>query len=51
MRIIVFEGVSLDGVMQAPARPDENTRAGFRYGCWGIPCHNVDFDRARSTYY
>ncbi len=35
-KITIFEIVSLDGVMQAPARPDEDTRDGFQYGGWGI---------------
>lgn len=33
-RIIVTNNVSLDGVMQAPARPDEDTRGGFTQGGW-----------------
>jgi dihydrofolate reductase len=36
-RIIVFESVTLDGVMQAPGRPDEDTRRGFEHGGWAIP--------------
>ena len=36
-RILVSDNVTLDGVMQAPARPDEDTREGFRYGGWAIP--------------
>ena len=36
-RIIVNNSITLDGVMQAPARPDEDTRGGFRYGGWAIP--------------
>jgi dihydrofolate reductase len=35
--IIVFENLTLDGVMQAPARPDEDRRGGFRHGGWGTP--------------
>src|SRR4029450_292084 len=31
-KIEVFISVSLDGVMQAPARPDEDTRGGFTRG-------------------
>jgi dihydrofolate reductase len=32
--IQVFMSVSLDGVMQAPARPDEDTRGGFSRAGW-----------------
>jgi dihydrofolate reductase len=33
-RVVAIEHVTLDGVMQAPARPDEDTRDGFEYGGW-----------------
>jgi dihydrofolate reductase len=36
-KIIVFTNVTLDGVMQAPARPDEDRRGGFEHGGWGAP--------------
>lgn len=36
-KITVINNVTLDGVMQAPARPDEDTRGGFAHGGWGIP--------------
>ncbi len=32
--ISVFQSVTLDGVMQAPGRADEDTRGGFRHGGW-----------------
>ena len=32
--ITVFNSVSLDGVMQAPGRPDEDERGGFQHGGW-----------------
>jgi dihydrofolate reductase len=35
--IIVNENVTLDGVMQAPGRPDEDLRDGFKHGGWGQP--------------
>lgn len=37
MRIVVINHVTLDGVMQAPGRPDEDTRGGFSHGGWAIP--------------
>jgi dihydrofolate reductase len=36
-RITVVDNVTLDGVMQAPARPDEDVRGGFSHGGWAIP--------------
>ncbi len=36
-KIVVINNVTLDGVMQAPGRPDEDTRDGFAYGGWAIP--------------
>ncbi len=36
-RVVVVNHVTLDGVMQAPARPDEDTRGGFRHGGWAVP--------------
>ncbi len=36
-KITVVNSVTLDGVMQGPARPDEDTRGGFTKGGWGIP--------------
>jgi dihydrofolate reductase len=34
-RIVTFTSVSLDGVMQAPGRADEDRRGGFEHGGWG----------------
>ena len=34
MRVVVVNHVTLDGVMQAPGRPDEDTRGGFGHGGW-----------------
>ena len=36
-RVVVFTSVTLDGVMQAPARPDEDVRGGFQRGGWAVP--------------
>jgi dihydrofolate reductase len=36
-KVVVFESLSLDGVMQAPGRPDEDRRDGFEHGGWATP--------------
>lgn len=36
-KITVFTNMTLDGVMQAPGRPDEDTRGSFQYGGWAAP--------------
>jgi dihydrofolate reductase len=36
-KVIVFTNLTLDGVMQAPGRPDEDRRGGFEYGGWATP--------------
>ncbi len=37
MRVVVNEFMSLDGVVQAPGGPDEDTDGGFAHGGWSIP--------------
>jgi dihydrofolate reductase len=39
-KIIVTNSLTLDGVMQAPGRPDEDTRGGFEHGGWAGPYHD-----------
>jgi len=36
-KIIVLSFISLDGVMQAPGAPDEDTSGGFKFGGWTFP--------------
>jgi dihydrofolate reductase len=36
-KVVVMNWVTLDGVMQGPGRPDEDTRDGFAQGGWGVP--------------
>jgi dihydrofolate reductase len=35
--VVVFTSLTLDGVMQAPGRPDEDRRGGFEHGGWAAP--------------
>jgi dihydrofolate reductase len=37
MRIVITEFISLDGVVQAPGGPDEDTDGGFAHGGWSHP--------------
>ena len=36
-KIVVLSFISLDGIMQAPGGPEEDTSGGFRYGGWTVP--------------
>jgi dihydrofolate reductase len=38
--------LTLDGVMQAPGRPDEDRRGGFEHGGWATPYADPDMGRA-----
>ena len=37
MRIVISEFMSLDGVVQAPGGPQEDTDGGFAHGGWSMP--------------
>ena len=39
-KVVVIEHLTLDGVMQGPARPDEDRRDGFEYGGWGAAAYD-----------
>jgi dihydrofolate reductase len=36
-RVVINNSLTLDGVMQAPGRPDEDRRGGFEHGGWALP--------------
>src|SRR5262245_52730648 len=36
MRVVASEFISLDGVVQAPGGPEEDTSGGFRHGGWSM---------------
>jgi dihydrofolate reductase len=45
-KITVVNNLSLDGVMQAPGRPDEDPRGGFEHGGWAMPYNDEVKGRA-----
>src|SRR5229473_6530314 len=45
-RIVVFNSLTLDGVMQAPGRPDEDSRGGFEHGGWALPYADPEMGKA-----
>lgn len=47
-KVIVFENLTLDGVMQAPGRPDEDARGGFEHGGWAAPYAAMESARGAS---
>jgi dihydrofolate reductase len=40
-KVVVLNNLTLDGVMQGPGRPDEDTRDGFTYGGWSMPYNDA----------
>jgi dihydrofolate reductase len=45
-KVTAIESLTLDGVMQAPGRADEDTRGGFEHGGWAIPYADEAMGRA-----
>ncbi len=50
-KVVVGTFVSLDGVMQAPGSPEEDTEGGFEHGGWQIPYFDADAGRFISEAY
>ena len=44
-KIVVFSMITLDGVMQAPGGPGEDTSGGFKYGGWTAPYGDEVFSK------
>ncbi len=42
MRVLASEFMSLDGVVQAPGGPEEDTSGGFKHGGWSMPFFDPD---------
>jgi len=42
MQIVISEFISLDGVVQAPGGPDEDTDGGFQHGGWSMPFFDAE---------
>ncbi len=45
-KIIVLSMISLDGVMQAPGGPEEDTSDAFEFGGWTVPYGDEIYDKA-----
>jgi dihydrofolate reductase len=44
-KVVVNNSLTLDGVMQAPGRPDEDRRGGFEHGGWALPYNDAVMGR------
>jgi hypothetical protein len=45
-KIIVLSMITLDGIMQAPGGPEEDTSGGFKYGGWTEPYGDEAYGKA-----
>jgi dihydrofolate reductase len=46
MNVVMTNHLTLDGVMQAPGRPDEDPRGGFEHGGWAVPDNDAVLGKA-----
>src|SRR5712691_3541317 len=49
-KVVVFMNLTLDGVMQAPGRPDEDPRGGFEHGGWAMPYATMEAAEESKAY-
>ncbi|MFP3714774.1 dihydrofolate reductase family protein [Puerhibacterium sp. TATVAM-FAB25] len=49
-KVVVIEHLSLDGVMQAPGRPDEDERDGFAHGGWATARQDPEIVEAMGAF-
>jgi dihydrofolate reductase len=51
MKLALHTFLTLDGVLQAPGGPDEDTDSGFPYGGWSFPFSDEDFGAAITNWF
>src|SRR6266568_2370604 len=49
-KVVVFMNLTLDRVIQAPGRPDEDRRGGFEHGGWAIPYATMEAAEESKAY-